>query len=381
MRMSRPRAALLLLCGFWLVAFASQISAQGRARVSDPCRREDEETACFVAHEEEFLDIYGLAKASDLVAQGTQVRRAMFIDGYGRNTVAVEFRRLPGRDPSVAIYLPRPDTGQGLAAPALEAAVPLSEWEAVGERGGFFDRRLVPDETPSEPGSIRICSHAWVYFVESTDPTERDARKRIRRRVENACAQGLTEDYAIFLTEVAVRLIPACAALDADFHRNAATILNVCGRFTGDRVAAAQAYNSVAELRGGGHGDQLPLLRRLFYGTVLDWNGERIERGVAEAWLARTSGEAPAGYFTVSVHGESARRVRMTGRLERWESPGVGSNAPSVLWRAPVEFVWSLNDVSTFSIERATVGRFERVEGICPPGLLTGAERANNCRW
>jgi hypothetical protein len=388
--MRGPRASLFLVCGLILVALASGAWAQSRNRVSDPCRREGDETACFLAHEEEFLDIYGLAKAADLVAQSTQVRRAMFIDGYGRNSAAVEFRRVAGHDPSVAVYLPRPDAEQGLAMPALEVPIPLTEWEATSARGRLFHRRLVGEDPPREEAegedppreeaegeeTIRLCIHAWVYFVEVTDPWERDTQRRLRRRVQDASDDRLVKEYAIFLSEAAVRLIPACAALDPDNYRNAATILTVCGRFTGDRLAAAETYERIMELWNADDDSELRVLRQLFHNSVLVWDGETIERGVPEAWHARTSGTAPASYFTSSVHGESARRVRMIGMLERWEHAGENE----ILWRAPVEFIWALNDVSSFSIERATVGRFERVEGVCPPGLLTGAERANNCR-
>jgi hypothetical protein len=48
---------------------------------------------------------------------------------------------------------------------------------------------------------------------------------------------------------------------------------------------------------------------------------------------------------------------------------------------APVELVMTQRPGENFAIATARVGAFERVEGICPPGLLTGARQANNCRW
>lgn len=344
-------------------------AAQGR-RTADPCRQEGRETACFIAHEQDYLGIYGLATAESHRAAGVAIRRAMFIDGYGRHLVAVEFRRAPGREPLVAVYPPREERAASLAEPALVAAVPLDDWQEVESRGRYFDRALAPRVEPREPGMITICTHAWVYFVEYTDPVAEQPSRQLRRRVENACDGALTGEYATLLSDLAVRLLPACAALDRDLHRNSAALLNICARFDGDRLAAASVFNRIGALRGGGHPSQLPLLQGLFDSrATLDWNGERIERQLAEAWLSRTS-EPPASFFVRRIHGESARRVRLEGALERWTDNGEN------LWVAPVEMIWAFTPAQVYLIEQATVGAFVQTETSCNPNRLTGG---GNC--
>jgi hypothetical protein len=364
--------------------FAVAAAPANAQRRSDPCRRGGDETACFVARQPQWLGVYGLASAASHVEAGAEIRRAMFIDGYDRDTVAVEFRRAPGSGPQVAIYLPRGTGEAGRAEPALTGAVPLADWEELERRSLYFDRRLVPAPEPrSGEGdeTITVCTHAWTYAVEYTDPAQRSASRRLRRRVENACDGALTGEYATLLSDVAARLLPGCAALDRRLHRNNASLLNVCARFSGDRAAAAMVYNRIGELRGGGRADHLPLLRSLFApGARLEWNGELIERRVAEAWLARTSDADNASYFTRRLHGESAQRVREEGVLQRWRIEGDEETGRSVLWSAPVELVWTLHLGTQFRIAEARVGAFERVDDVCASGSLTGLGIPNNCR-
>lgn len=366
--------SMMFAAGLALALTDAAAADQGRGS-RDPCDIEGRETECYLAHERESLDIYGLAPAAELAAAGTEIRRVMFIDGYGRNLVAVEFRRAAGTPPQVRVHLPRGRSAAGAAEPDLTNPVMFRDWQSLAERGQLFDRAL-PARATTEDGQITICSHGWIYLVEYTDPQAEGARERIRRRVESACTHGTTADYASFLAEVAVSAIPGCAALDADNHRNDATILSVCARFTGDTISAAQAHNAIAELRGGGHPDHLPLLTSIFRNARLDWQGEPILRGAPAAWLARTSGDSRASFFPGAVHGESARRVRMNGELQRW----IDRDGRSVLEVAPVELIWSQSPPELWAVERATVHPFFQVPGICPPGLLTGAERANNCR-
>src|SRR5215217_2581496 len=98
--------------------------ARGRTP-RDPCRSEGSETQCYLAHEREYLGIYGLAPAAEQLAAGTAIRRAMFVDGYGRDLVAVEFRRAAGSPPSVGIFLPLTQGQTGYADPAMVAPVAL----------------------------------------------------------------------------------------------------------------------------------------------------------------------------------------------------------------------------------------------------------------
>lgn len=332
----------------------------------DPCRRNGDQTACYVAHQEDYLSIFGLRSAEARRAAGESIRRVMI---FGRNEVpviAVEYRHSPGREPVVAIYRPPLEGVDGPAEPAYQAAIPPAEWERIGMAGAFFDRALVP--LPPEPrtgDAIVICSDAWLDIVETTDPDADTPRQQLRVAAQDTCQHGLANAYALELAETAVRLLPACGTIrdEADF---APSRLAACAKLAGDRMAAAGAYQMVLRLQSGHERERV--LYAFAQDARLDWMGRSIDGAgqAANSWAANLR-EQVASFFPDRLTGESANRVRVEGHLERWQDEA----GQSVLWDAPVEMVAELSpDDRTFHVVRASVGAFTRARHFCDPNRL-----------
>jgi hypothetical protein len=338
------------------------------AKAKDPCGKNGDDTACFVKYQNDVLDVYGLATAGSHLAASEQIRRAIFVNGYSQHLVAVEFVRPAGSEPIVRIYAPHDEKGDG-PRPAASAAVPASDWETVGDRSANFDRSLAPVADRDED-AITICTHGWTYVVEVTDPDAESPGQRLRRRVENACDHGLTDAYANFLADTAVRLLPACLSIERRKRDSSARVLAACGTFSGDRLAAAEVYNELDEFRGSDESER-ERYRNLFGGARLDWNGEQITSHADEAWLAKTS-ELKASFFPRHLHGENATRVIVDGKLEYWTNEGDQGQ----LWVAPVIMTWEYDQSMGWLMRDARVAEFARTPSNCNPNRLTGG---GNC--
>jgi hypothetical protein len=350
-----------------LVLFIATVGA-GPAearRTSDPCARPGNATACFITRQHDLLDIFGLSTAESHRVRGEQIRRAMF---FGRSTnpiVAVEFRRSPGQEPTVSIYLAR--ESDEVTAPAVSAAVPQAEWERLSRRSELFDRALVALPTENGRGSIIICSDAGLDVVEATDPEAHFPDRPIRQRVEDTCEDGLAVSFADELAETAVRLIPACAGLEEEY---APRRLEECGRLRGDRMSAAQVSNRVDEFRW--NSTEQTLRGAFNWEGTLDWMGQETLRGndATRAWVAHMNEIGHGSLFPSTIDGESVDRVRWVGFLERWTTDAEDN---ATLWNAPVEMIWTRHPDQYFHIDHASVGTYVQLPARCHPGRLTGA--------
>jgi hypothetical protein len=304
------------------------------------------------------LQSYGMKSIDAHAAAGDQVRRVFYVDGYGRDLLAISFIRSAGRDPILKIQVPR---SEGAAVEVGETLVPEQVWERVITKSAHFDRALAPRPAPGVPP---ICLHSWVYTIEAVDPVENGSRTpNIRRETEDACEQGLGQVFASELVDLAVPLLPYCAALDRGQQRNSATLLNDCAVLRGDRLAAAKAHNQLLKL------NQLanPVLAEgslnIFQNRAsFDWNGEQIggnHQAAARAWIARTGGTPRTSISVKSWTGERFNRVRAEGELTRWVG---GSGQKGVQHRASLVLIFTQEHPgAVFRIERATVGAFAPV--------------------
>lgn len=292
---------------------------------------------------------------------GDQVRRAFYVDGYGRDVVAIAFVRSPGRDPEVRIHFVREEAAPDLAP--IVAPVPADVWDLLIERSEHFDRALVPLPQPPAANEIVICMHSWVFTVEAADPAMYEGEPAtIRRRTEDACENGLTEAYAAEIYRAALPLFPYCARLDARQYRTPANQLASCGVLTGDRSAAAMVMNAVDPLRRARGPDDLAEIAVLFdHRSRVTWNGEPNPTGglddAARYFLTRLA-ESRADYVYVErVDGERSDRVRLLGglvrRAEQEEEDG------DLVQRATVEMVWEEEHDDHFLIREARIGPFE----------------------
>ena len=339
---------------YGLVTFALLASSPADlATAQPPSSRasvcEAECTRARAAERDRLLETYGLPSLERLRDERAAVRRVFYVDGNGRDVIAMTFIRARGHAPELTVHFPR-RSGEPERRP-LRTALAASVWRDVRLRSEHFDRALVP----VPPAEQTICIHGWIYTAEATDPGPDATPGEIRRATEDACADGLVSSLGSSLYAVAVPLFPQCDLLQRDQHRNGATLLAECGRLSGDTLAAAEAYNRIGGLKGGGNPEHRPLLRSILYGATLEWEGVRLANP-PEAWLARTSEPQIASFFPLTAHGETSGRVRMTGTLERW----IHAGERSVRENAPVELLWTRRQDGIFTVERAVIGAFVR---------------------
>ena len=348
-------SALRLLAAVFLVFSLQAAPAAGQAPVDRNCSDDRGIDRCSAEQQRRTRERFGVPSIEEHAAAGDQVRRAFYVDGYGRDLVAIVFVRPRGREPELRVHFFQ-DEGAERWEP-LVAPVPGPVWEDVIRRSEHFDRELVGlPPPPPESNVITFCLHSWVFTVEAVDPAEEDEQPVVRRRTEDACQDGLAEAYAGELERAAVPLIPHCARLDPQLHRGHASLLAACGALSGDRLAAAEVMNRVSLFRNITEPEDASVISSLFEpDSIVDWNGERNEGpwSAATFWAAKVGiGDGGIPFFYSNVHGESADRVRVTGMLSR---PLAGGAYETAL----VEQIWA-RDGSAFSIESISVGPFQR---------------------
>lgn len=342
-----------------VAANAMQPSAEQATPSAEPidrnCTDDRGVDRCSPEQQRRVIELFGMRPIEEHAAAGDQVRRAFYVDGYGRDMIAIAFVRAPGRDPTLFVHFPETEEGR---SPPAEALVPAGVWEEVLDRSVHFDRELVSPPAPkAESGAMVICIHSWVYTVEASDPASKDAPSRPRRDVEDACENGLGEAYASALAELALPLLPYCAALDPRQHRNTVSLLRACEALRGDRLAAAEAYNQAMSLRLALDRDSADDVDRLFATpAVLVWDGQRFDRPADE--LTRRVREMRSTLFLENAEGEGPDRSRVTGVLHRWaddEGEAKDVQAPVIL-----RFRSRYSGAEPV-IERIEVGPFEPV--------------------
>jgi hypothetical protein len=336
-----------------LAAALSFLLLAAQAQPDRNCTDDRNRDRCGESSQQEMRALYGVQSIEELAASRTEVRRIFYVDGYGNDLVLIAFVRAPGRDPELQVHHPRREgrpTAEPFRVPVTQAA-----WNEVAERGSTFERRFAPI-----PGrSDMICLHSWVFTIEAAEPSRFAARPfGIRRKVEDACNSGPGQAYAQEVQRIALPLVPHCAALDPDQHRNAASILSFCRLLKGDRLAAAEVANGAMAFRSlGGSADSGRIAGRFAEETAIDWAGEQY-RGpghrAGEFWASRSA--PSAGTVTnmsfERIEGETGARVRVVGRLSR--SLGDANET------AAVEQIWVRDINGAMRIERATVGPWQR---------------------
>lgn len=332
------------------------------------CRDDRGVDRCAPGQQERVRRLFGVKTIEEHQSAGDQVRRVFYVDGYGRDVVAIEFLRPKGADPLLRVHFPA-EEGEA-RVPPLIAAVDEASWNALLRRSAHFDRALPPQGAeqiaaepkkrkatrrgePPEEVEFLMCMHSWVYTAEATDPAEDqfDSAK-VRRRTEDACDNGLTEAFAQEVQTLAVSLLPYCALLDPRQHRNDAKRLSACRILRGDRMAAAKVFNAWAPFGDADDPESAALLRSAFaYKAEIVWGGEpRGEARPEDFWIRKQREAKADGFYIEEVFGESPQRVRVTGRLYR--AVGEGKNEA-----APVEQIW-VEDGGDYEVESATVGPF-----------------------
>lgn len=211
------------------------------------CGDDDGNDRCAANTQSMMRAAYRVDDAESLMRAGVVLRRAMIVDGYGNDLIAITFQRKPGSAPQVDLRVPC-DKRQACHAP-LTAHVPIAIWNRVLRQSDDFDQELVR-ETDIAEGERTICIHAWLAVVEAVDPARNEVKTSrpelnsgtVRSDTESACADGLAVPFAFEIAELALQSLPECAALQPQAFRNTPTLLATCTRLGGDRIAASEAF-------------------------------------------------------------------------------------------------------------------------------------------
>jgi hypothetical protein len=241
-----------------VVFFAQTLSAQDS--VDRNCLDDNGQNRCGEKALAKTRERYDVSDAKTQAAEGTYLRRAMIVDGYGRDVLAVLFVREKGRDPYVEIR-------GAMAAERKEPRLirtPMSEfdWNRVIAAGTFFDRDIAPNTAlADDKESIPICLHSWMVLVESANPARLSSNmipatlveSEIRSKTQNTCGGGLAVEYAFQLVSLAHEMIPVCKNISIETQRNKVMVLNACLSLSGDRAAAANGLTLFDEIRKALH--------------------------------------------------------------------------------------------------------------------------------
>lgn len=247
---------------------ASASSGQIPGMVDRDCRDDDGNDRCGREAHGRMRALYGIESSEDLLARGVTMRRAMFVDGYGNDLVAVTFWREPGKPPMVEVRSPQTEGGED--PQPLRAAISGKTWGEVVSASAYFDRELAAEPAPAGAGDgfpppPSICLHSWVVVVEAVDAprvspnivfgTSSAAAARdpslpvevtrtpasTRTATEDACSSGLAMVYAFKLAEIARDQLAECSSLALEDFRNEPQLLGLCHQLRGDRLAAGEA--------------------------------------------------------------------------------------------------------------------------------------------
>ncbi|MCB1560940.1 MAG: hypothetical protein KDI75_07580 [Xanthomonadales bacterium] len=248
----------ILLVSAACAAVGTQKDSRDQSEATDVfergCADDQGNNRCADEEQRKMRELYGIPDTEKLSEQGVALRRAMFVNGYGLDIVAITFSREPGRPPMVEVAAPRQEAGP--TSQPLSAVVPLRTWNQILDASRDFDQQLARELPASGKGLENICLHSWFVVVEAVDPAHLSQRvvgqhevpAKIRRDAEGACTQGLAMRYAFELARTAREQLPECSSLNVDDFRNDADLLSLCQRLGGDRIAASDAYRFLEEL-------------------------------------------------------------------------------------------------------------------------------------
>ena len=311
----------------------------------DPCRDDNGDDRCSAAKQAEMRALYRVPPIETY--SNATVRRVFFVDGYGNDTVALEFVRAAEKDPVVRVHFPKVE-GEAPGTP-IEQVLTAQQWQQVIDASQYFDRQFAPKQTPEAKGNYEdeavICLHSWVYWAESIDRGEKP-----RSTVNDACNDQPVEQFAWLAAKVALRAIPFCNALDLKLSRNEAAVLRSCEGLTGDRIAAAEVWNRAEGFRSFDDRD-FDLERMASYPVELDYQGQQFKgQDAAKKWREAMSAKNRPRYFYDGVHGQDAQRVTVPGGFIIW---GDGK----IHQRAEVGMKWE-NEGDTFYLKSVKVGPY-----------------------
>ena len=349
--MGRTTWALLAAMGLWAMVPAT---AEAQQPLPSPnCADDDGRDRCAAEEQARARALFGVPPIAQLAADRGEAFRVFYVDGYGRDLIAITARRIPDGRAELGVAYPaeggtRPGPIVAPLAPARFAELRAQAAAAVAAAGS-------PVRGESGGTEASICLHAWVYTLEAA------GGRGARAQVEDACRKGAIGAFAVALAKATLPYFAACAALDPSQHRNAASRIAACRMLQGERTAAAHAFNRHHALHDIKGPEDAPRLADLFApGARLDWNGVRPgPAGPAAFWAGRAGpdGGGSWSFYVRRVEGFAPDRARLHGELSRRVD---GPDRRSRIETAAVELHWTRGGDGLFRVERATVGPWRR---------------------
>ena len=289
-------AALLLAAG--------TLAAPALAKEAKPdiwergCGDDDGNDRCSEMVQRKMRALYGFEPVAQLAKQGKNVRRAMIVDGYGRDLLAISFIRNAKGAAMVELRLPCAKSAR--CPPPLIASVSLEAWKSVVTiPDGLANGK--PRSSNRGGDEIDICLHGWVVVAEAAGPGLKGGAVRA---TESACSDGPLVPYAFAMAEQALGQLPDCAVLKAGVFRNTPSLLASCANLRGNRRAAGEAYLIARDL------DDLDTRGGKGIGGLL----ARAAQDKASAFDAALKG---ARFYTSDISASDQDHARITGTLHR----------------------------------------------------------------
>lgn len=317
--------------------------------VPDHCRDDDGQDRCAPAKQAEMRALYGVAPIETYA--GASVRRIFFVDGYGNDTIAIEFVRAPEKDPLVRVHFPK-QKGEAPIAP-IEQLLTSEQWQQLIAASQNFDKQFATATSSKRAGKdkggdqeIELCLHSWVYWAEAID-----GGAKPRSTVNDACNDAPVEQFAWVAAKRAIGVFPFCSAIDPKLSRNDATRLLACAGLTGDRLAAAEVFNEAQAFRFVSRPKDGGLDGLTAYDFSLNFQGTKSQGRDAEAYWRSVMTETTApDFFYESLNGLNADNVVVRAGLLK----EVRDNQYQI---ADVEMRWK-KDGGTFNITSMSVGPY-----------------------
>lgn len=230
-----------------MALFAPPAAAQNSEDFASGCADDSGADRCSDAAMKAWRDRYNLPTIEKMADDGATVRRVLYVDGYGRDMMAISAVRAKGQPPIIEIRQPR----RGKDAPVVRSR-PIGEtaWKGILTDSVSAHRQYRP-EARSGDEDISICLHAWVIGFEAADPRrlaqfvvgQRWLDTESRSATASTCENGPIDIFSMKLADAAVGAFDECSGLDLARARNAVSLLNTCFGLSGDTVAAGHVLS------------------------------------------------------------------------------------------------------------------------------------------
>ena len=320
------------------------------------CRGDANADRCAEALLRRSLEAYGVPPIEAHREAGDQVYRIFYYDTHRYDIALISFVRSPGRDPVVRVHYPSSRWRAG--SEFIGAPVTQSTWDELARRSANFDRSFALE--PGEDPALRtICVDGGSHRIETVSRARGRLPAEVRIDVESECEQGPGTLFAVEAARLALPLFAQCANLEPHDAGLALLHLRDCRVLRGDRLAAAEVYDSASSFVSlHGSADAFRLGGVFAHETVIDWAGERYSGPgyrADEFWVGRLQ-ERTTNLILERIEGETADRARLTGILTRSADTPRGRSTGQE--HARLEQIW-VREGREMRLQSATISAWE----------------------